>query len=190
MIIQQSTISRVRDESAEKLRPFVEDGTHRIAVTSDMLEPSELTSVSSPTISGDGFTVTGVSISEKKGLTDAQKQAIEKAFVNVSNAALPQLKKYFPEITGPIEGIELILSTKTAFDSWADPENKTIVKPMLKTTRAVFELIDVVRIAIPRLDNVPYMNEVGVLIKVGDSVWQFYHDVSTTISTVERQKGS
>jgi hypothetical protein len=178
MIVNQATIAPVRRENVAALGSFIADTTHRVSISAGLtkgLGVEHAATISLPL---------GVELKALRGegLTDSQRIAIEKGFVNLSNATLPQIKKHFPEISGPVEGIELILAGKAAFDAWSDPERKTIVKPMIKSTRALFELIDVIKPLVPALHQVPYLDAACAAIKVGDSVWQFYCDASDALA--------
>ena len=52
---------------------------------------------------------------------------------------------------------------------------------MIKTARALVELVDVAALAVPALKQVPYLDAVGVVIKVGDSTVQMWTDVSKAV---------
>jgi hypothetical protein len=45
------------------------------------------------------------------------------------------------------------------------------------------ELVDVAQVAVPALKQIPYLDAVGVFVKVGDSVVQLWTDVSTAVAS-------
>ncbi|MET0623594.1 MAG: hypothetical protein ABW250_11490 [Pyrinomonadaceae bacterium] len=173
--------SRVRTEVESNLAEFVKSDQHLVAVAGGMGKSIGLPAGGAVTVT-PGNKLQAIPTASDK-LTAEQRLAIEKAAVTFGSATLPMLKKYVPGLTGAIDGIDVVFATKIAFDAWADPERQSIVKPVIKTTRAFFELVDVAQAAIPALKQIPYLDAVGVLVKVGDSVTQLWTDVSKITRT-------
>jgi hypothetical protein len=183
MIIQTSRVyvAPIRTKIDSQLTDFVKSNNHQIAMTGAIgkaigLRPDVSVKIDS------GETLHAVPTASRK-LTAEQRLAIEKAAVTFGTSTLPILKNYVPQLTGPIDGIEVVFASKTAFDAWADPERTSVVKPLIKTTRALFEIVDVAQTAIPALKQVPYLDAVGVFVKVGDSVIQLWTDVSKAVGS-------
>jgi hypothetical protein len=196
MKLQKVSFAPIQQGIAASLSPFIADPTHQVAYSSDV---------------GKGFrSIGGITIQvtpniilktlpdlrlEKpsdvlsaKGLDAAQHLKLEKAFVTLSNATLPIIKKYCPQISGPIDGIEFLLASKATLDAFADPERKTVLKPMIKVARTLSELVDIVKVAVPSLGKVPYLEAAGVIIKVGDTLIQFYIDFIESTSAPAPKK--
>lgn len=178
MIIETSRVyvSPIRTKIDSGLTNFVESDRHQLAMTGAIAKAVGLRPEFSVKIDS-GESLQAIPAKSSK-LTAEQRLAIEKATVTLASSTLPILKKYVPQITGPIDGIEVVLASKTAFDAWADPERTSVVKPVIKTTRALFEIVDVAQTVLPALKQVPYLDAVGIFVKVGDSVIQFWTDVS------------
>jgi|SRR4028119_307393 hypothetical protein len=172
----------IQQETANILGPFVADKAHHISIASDPSADSTEPVAATALVLPGGVRLNPMLVPNAKGLADAQRLKIEKAAVTASNGILPIIKSYFPGVSGPIEGIELVLATKTAFDAWSDPQRGSIVKPLFKSTRALFELFDIIKQAMPSLKQVPYVNAIGAVVKVGDSVFQFYADYTEVMS--------
>ncbi len=171
----------MRPKINSQLTDFVKSDNHHLAMTGTLgkaigLRPEISVKVDS--------TETLQAIPAGSGkLTAEQRLAIEKAAMTFGTSTLPILKKYVPQVSGPIDGIEVVFASKAAFDAWADPERTSVVKPLIKTTRALFEIVDVAQIAVPALNQVPYLGAVGVFVKVGDSVIQLWTDVSKVVGS-------
>lgn len=185
MKIQTSfNVSKVRDEHKSELDDLVKDDRHLIAVSGEISKAigiDPLKTVNTPT--GDELHA----VPTENKLTAEQRLKIETAAITLSGVALPAAKIYLPGLSGSIDGIELVFAGKTAFDAWTDPERTSIITPLLKTSRAFFELLDVAQIAVPSLKNVPYLDHIGVLIKVGDSIFQFYTTTSDIVAGKEKK---
>ena len=185
MLIQTSTkISKVNSKLVPAIGTFVISDDHHIALTGELSKALGLTAASAVKVAPD-VTLTPITGDDKK-ITAEQKLKIQDAVVTFGASVLPLLKKYHPEILGPADGIEFIFATKKAFDAFTDSENKSVIKPVIKTTRALMELIDIITPVFPQIKNIPYLETVGVIIKVGDSVWQIYSDVSKATSGITK----
>jgi hypothetical protein len=172
----------IQQDTAKILGPFVADKTHHISIASNPSAGSTEPVAAKALVLPSGARLSPILAPNTKGLTDAQRLQVEKALVTASNGVLPIIKANFPGVSGSIEGIELVLATKTAFDAWSDPQRKSVVKPLFKTTRAMFELLDILKQAMPNLKQVPYVDAIGAVVKVGDSLFQFYADYSEVMS--------
>jgi hypothetical protein len=169
-------VSKVRTEVESHLGEFVKSDEHHIAVSNDIGTSIELRPEAKVTVPS-GQTLQAVPATSPN-MTAEKRLAIEKAAVTFVSSTLPMFKKYYPELGGSIDGIELIFASKVAFEAWADPERKSLIKPVIKTARALVELVDVAALAVPSLKQVPYLDAVGVVVKVGDSTVQMWTDVS------------
>lgn len=182
MIIKSSiSIAKVNLKAIPKLKKFVSDDEHHISATGDIAKALGLGLDSSVKIL-PGVTLSPLPVEVNK-FTAEQKLKIQDAVVTFGSATLPLLKKYHPALTGSADGIEFVFATKKAIDAFTDNEDKSFIKPTVKTVRALMELIDVLKPAFPQIQNIPYLETIGVIIKVGDSAWQIYSDVSKATSS-------
>ena len=111
-------------------------------------------------------------------LSTEQSLALAKAAANAGTATLPIIKPYFPGTVPAIEGFEFVFSTTTAVHAWCDPKRASTVKPVIKTSRALVELFDLLKLAVPAFEQIsPHVQAITVFIKVGDTLFQFYTDL-------------
>jgi hypothetical protein len=169
-------ISRVRTEVESDVAEFVQSDEHHIAVSHDIGKSIELRPEAQVTVAS-GQTLQAVSTTSLK-MTAEQRLGLEKALADFATANLPILKKAYPQLGGTIGGVELFLASKNALDAWTDPERTSLVKPLIKTARVLFDCLDVAQTHVPALKEVPYLENVGIFLKVGDSVWQLWTDIS------------
>jgi hypothetical protein len=174
-------VSTVRSVDHSRLTDFVKSDQHRVAMTTDIAKAVGLRpEISVKVDSGQELQA----LTDKSGkLTPEKRLALEKAAITFGSSTLPILKKYFPIISREIDGVEVVFASKIAFDAWADPERTNVVKPVIKTTRALFELLDVAQVVIPSINQVPYLGAVGVFVKVGDSVYQLWTEVTSIVGS-------
>jgi hypothetical protein len=118
MKIQTTTsfyVSRVRTEVESNVADFVKNDEHLVAVTSDIGKSIGQPPVASVSVA-PGEKLHVVPAPSNK-LTAEQRLAIEKAAITFGSTTLPLLKKYVPELTGAIDGIDVVFATKNAFDA-------------------------------------------------------------------------
>ncbi|HEX6718025.1 MAG TPA: hypothetical protein VF088_12985 [Pyrinomonadaceae bacterium] len=182
MKIQTSKVyvAKVRTDVEPHLGEFVKSDEHHIAVSDDIGKSIELRPEAKVTVPS-GQTLQAVPTTSPK-MTAEKRLAIEKAAMTFVSTNLPMIKKIYPQLGGPIEGVELVFASKIAFDAWTDPERKSMVKPVIKTARAFVEFVDVAAVAVPALKKVPYLEAVGVVLKVGDSAFAMWTDIVKPIA--------
>jgi hypothetical protein len=115
MDIQTSSfyVSRVRADGETNLADFVKSDKHLVAVSSDIGNSIGLRPAATVTVpSGDKLQAVPTASSK---LTAGQRLAIEKAALTFGSATLPLLKKYVPNLTGAIDGIECCLCHEECF---------------------------------------------------------------------------
>jgi hypothetical protein len=165
------TNTKTRDE----LLSYIGSDSHTISVTGDIASETETLSNDFVALSDDQ---TLHALDEKsQGWNDTQRRHFNNSLIGFAGKNLGLVKKYFPEATGPVDGVELVFSSHAAINAFTDPDRKSYVKPMIKSSRALVELVDVVKLAVPALQNNPYVEVAGVIVKVGDSVYSLYDDM-------------
>src|ERR1044071_4441391 len=124
IITSKVYVSKVRTDVEPHLGEFVKNDEHHVAVSNDIGKSIELRSEAKVTVPS-GQTLQAVPATSPK-MTAEQRLAIEKAAVTFASSTLPMFKKFYPQLSGPIDGVELVFATKNAFDAWADPERKSL----------------------------------------------------------------
>lgn len=169
----QSTmrVSKVSKESEEAIGTFV-TRQHDIAWTDNL---------------GDGATFGGVKesvnlpkpqefrvlsleqVEDQKGT--GKRSELNKAYLSLGMNATALIGEYFPEsMKQPIQGMELIVASYSAFDAWSDKSRSNDVQASLATAKALLEAIDVFAPLFPGLKDIqPYTKIAGVVLKTAES---------------------
>ena len=180
MIVTQAPsiyVAPVGRQPSVKLAEFVTDKKHQIAMTGDLAKPAGLRSLGKLNFD-QSLTLQAIS-TKSPALTTAQRLALAKAVATAGTATLPIIKPYFPGTVLAIEGFEFVFSTTTAVQAWCDPERTSAVRPLLKTSRALVELFDLLKLAVPAFEYIsPQVQAITLFIKVGDTLFQFYTDLN------------
>lgn len=78
------------------------------------------------------------------------------------------IKTAHPELKGAFGALELIFSTADAIEAFTDPKRDSLIKPALKTSKALLSLVNAVEPLIPGLKNNAYFGYVSAIVTVGD----------------------
>ena len=174
MLIKTSAnLSATLPESAARLNAYVADKSHSISVSADIAGPTA-SAAGTEVAPGAGLTP----LPQAQALTPRQNKKVEKALMKFAASQFGHLKAYVPGSAPYIDGAELLFASRTAFNAITDPQRTSMTEPLLKTGRAMAELIDVVKPYLPALNNNPYVDVASVLIKVGDSVYTLHADLT------------
>lgn len=170
-------IAPVRPTIAAKLGDFVADDKHHIALSGGLVRDAlGLPLLTQLTVEPE---VTFKAVSpDIKLWAPAQRLALAKAFATAGTSTLPTIKTYFPTAAPAVEGFEFVFHSIGAVHAWSDPKQTSVLKPILKTSRAVVELFDLLKMAAPALDKAsPHVQAISVFVKVGDTLYQLYTDI-------------
>ena len=179
-------VAPVRLEVAAKLGNFVADDKHHISFSTGPGDSTGHPSIARFPVAPE-VTLHAVS-PDSKAWTAAQSLALAKAVATAGTATLPTIKTYYPTATPAIEGFEFVFHTIGSVHAWCDPKKTSVVKPVLKTSRAVVELFDLLKMASPALDKIsPHIQAISVVIKVGDTLYQLYTDIKD-VAGVEKSR--
>jgi hypothetical protein len=118
-------------------------------------------------------------------LSPPEKQPdVTKSLLKVGETSLALLRKQFPEIPSiglGLDAIEVVIAGKGVFDDWQDRQRTGMIKPTLATAKTLVELVDLLKPLCPALEQAaPQLATVGLLLKVGDSLYQLYLDLAAT----------
>lgn len=176
MKIQSLKVARIRPDFEPSLAQLADDPTQDVAWTSDLshLMPNHAGSLTS--VGGLQLYTTGLSALSQKASPKKQKE-IKDAHLSLATAGASLLKDQFPQgpVPGIAGGIEVVVASMQAFDSWADPERTSIIKPTIKTARALIAALETLSPTIPVLSELsPQLKTVGLLLRFGDSVYQVH----------------
>lgn len=170
-----TSVREAGTDAAQQLRSYVGSDSHMLSVTGDIAADAALQSNQWVALTG-GQSLHPIG-DTSPGWNAKQQQHFNNSLIGFAGKNLGIVKKYFPETTGPIDGVEFVFASHAAIGAFADPERKSYVKPLIKSSRAIVELIDIAKLAIPGLQNNPYVEVAGVIVKVGDSMYSFYDDM-------------
>jgi len=184
MKVTRVSVAQVKLATAADLRALVADPTHQVAWPSTLAGQPKLASQSVVT-APLGLTFNTTSWSSVVVLSPPEKQPdVTKSLLKVGETSLALLKDQFPDIP-PIglglDVIEVVIAGKGVFDDWQDHQRTGMIKPTLATAKTLIELADLLTPLCPALEQAaPQLATVGLLLKVGDTMYQLYLDLAET----------
>lgn len=176
MIIQ--TTIRVA-KAKPKVEPSIQSlatADHDMAWSSDDDEQVILTGETAKVAAPESAEWQVASLENLDGQDAKKARALKKAYLKLGLNGTSLVSQYFPEALGqPVEGIELIVASYSAFDAWSDQERSNNVEPSLATAKVVLESIDVLSPFFPVLAKVqPYSKVLGLAVKTAESAYLVY----------------
>jgi len=108
---------------------------------------------------------------------DTEKlRKLRKSYLTLGMNSTALLGQYFPEaLDQPLQGMEFVVASYSAFDAWSDKDRTNNVKASLATGKAVLEAVDVFSNFFPVLQQVqPYTKVAGIALKTAESAYLIY----------------
>ena len=178
MIIKTSAdLSGVHPRALPKVSAYVADESHLVSLSADISQSATPNASAAPATP----VAPGVALAPA-ALTPEQQDKIQKALIKFASSNFGHLRAYVPEAGKGIDVLELVFASKYAADALRDPARTSIAGPLVKTARAMSELVDLVKPFVPALDDNPYVEAATVIIKFGDSIYQVHADVTAIVA--------
>lgn len=177
MKIQKLHFAPVQPQFLPNLTRLVNDPTHNLAWTPDVSYLIPFTPTGTHSVM-PGVTLQTAHLSGGGGgsAPDAKRQKkLKDISLTLATKTGALLKDQFPQLEGQVADIEFIVSTTRAVGEWIDPERATIINPAFKTAQAVLSGLNVLKSYMPKLAGVsPQLKTIGLLVSIGDVVYQLY----------------
>lgn len=181
LITTSADLSAVHPRVLPEVSAYVGDDSHLVSISTDIPHGAAPGAGPPPATQ----VAPGVSFAPAS-LTPEQQEKVQAALIKFASSNFGHLRTYVPEAGTGIDILEVIFASKYAVDAMRDPKRSSIAGPLIKTARAMSELVDLVKPFVPQLKDNPYLQAAAVIIKVGDSLYQVQADVTSIIATAPK----
>ena len=180
----QSTlkVSRIKAPISSSLQKLAAEKNHDVAWAHDsndfmaQFRPVAGSSLINPS---KLYTESLHKLGEKESSTAQKKRNV--AFASLVLTGTTLVKEHFPEAEGAVDGMELMVASAQAFETWSDPEQVGVVQPTLKTAKVIVEALDILAPIIPQLQVLtPHLKTISLVLKFGDFAYQVYQEPTAT----------
>lgn len=105
-----------------------------------------------------------------------QSAQLKKAYLKLALNSSSLVATVFPKaMQQPIQGMELLVASYSAYDAWTDPNKSNYVDAAFASGKTITEAIDVFAPLFPSLNTIkPYSDVAGVILKTAESVYLVY----------------
>jgi len=173
MIILTSTrMDPLHAQAGATLVRYAGDKERMVSVTTDVAH-SFASAIGKVTKVGPDLLLKGLQLGDPSSpeaiLMKEQAKRFQKAVLNEIRAAHPELK-------GAFQSFELILSAADAIEALTDPDRNSVIKPALKTSQALCDMVEAVAPMVG-LENNPYVKWVSAIVTVGGFAYRVCAEV-------------
>jgi len=184
---QPMKVAQLRPELSAKFTDLLTDPAHNIAWTPDVSHLIHIKSTGTHSLLPDLALETAALPVKEDAASAAQRKEITNTFLAVTTLTGDLVKHEFPKLEGAVGGFECVVTSYQAFEAWSDPNRTSVVQPTLKTAQALVSALDVLKAQLP-LGISSRLQTIGLLVEIGDEVYQVYLAIKGDASPQQAQE--